>query len=371
MRIDSLKLLNGKAHSPEPVLLAVTPPRTGDRTLLAVENLLSSIAVPEPFSLELAGDAHGVALMARCRDGEVFRDQVAAHYPQARIREVPIEDDPLQVQEGEQAWGMTIRSSGPEYLPLRVFRDGDLLDPGSDPLVSLLGALSDINEGERVVSRLLLRSLGPGWSRHHMEMAHGQSASRLQPVSGPQSQQARGPGLGMVVLGIGALAANQGYTWVQAGEVWKTVLLGLGAAGLLALGSWAWQRWKDSRSRVLDPVLIKEKVYRAAFEAEIRVTAILPQDTRSQRAAELLEKVSSAYRNYDNPAGARFKVEKSQTRRTGCCPHSLGARTVRRPECNRCARGSLPLASPGREGRTPPGGPGRIEGTASADGRHG
>ena len=325
LRINPLKLLNGKAHSPEPVLLAVTPPRTGERTLLAVENLLSSIAVPEPFSLELAGDAHGVTLMARCLDGEVFRDQIAAHYPQARIREVPPGEDPLQLREGEQAWGMTIRSSGPEYTPLRVFRDGDLLDPGSDPLVSLLGALSDLNEGERVVSRLLLRSLGPGWSRHHMEMAHGQSASRFQPVSGPQSHQSRGPGLGMVALGLGALAAYQGYTWVQAGEVWKTVLLALGAAGLLALGSWAWQRWKDSRSRVFDPMLIREKVSRTAFEAEIRVTAILPQGTGQQRAGELLEKVASAYRHYDNPAGARFRVAEGEARGSGCRPQSLGA----------------------------------------------
>ena len=51
---------------PQPAtrLLAVTPPRTGERTLLEVENLLSSIAVPEPFSLEIAGDAAGVTLLA-------------------------------------------------------------------------------------------------------------------------------------------------------------------------------------------------------------------------------------------------------------------------------------------------------------------
>ena len=45
-----------KPNPKPPVLLAVTPPRTGERTLLGVENLLQSIAVPEPFSLELAGD---------------------------------------------------------------------------------------------------------------------------------------------------------------------------------------------------------------------------------------------------------------------------------------------------------------------------
>ena len=57
------------ATLPQPVLLAVTPPRTGERTLLGVENLLGSIAVPEPFSLDLCGDASGVTLMARCLDG--------------------------------------------------------------------------------------------------------------------------------------------------------------------------------------------------------------------------------------------------------------------------------------------------------------
>ena len=74
-------LLGGQKDKKPPVLLAVTPPRTGERTLLGVENLLQSIAVPEPFSLELAGDADGVTLMARCRDDEVVKGQISAHYP--------------------------------------------------------------------------------------------------------------------------------------------------------------------------------------------------------------------------------------------------------------------------------------------------
>ena len=85
-----------------PVLLAVTPPRTGERTLLGVENLLQSIAVPEPFSLELARDADGVTLLARCHDGEVVREQVATHYTQARIEDVPEAEDPLRWGEGPE-----------------------------------------------------------------------------------------------------------------------------------------------------------------------------------------------------------------------------------------------------------------------------
>ena len=107
----------------------------------------------------------------------------------------------------------------------------------------------------------------------------------------------------MAVLGIGALAALKGYLWVQDGEIWKAALLGTGMALGLAVGGWAWHRWKKARKRVEDPLLIKEKVSRIAFDAEIQVTAIMPETTRPQRAAELLGPVAAAYRHFDNPPG--------------------------------------------------------------------
>ena len=73
-------------------------------------------------------------------------------------------------------------------------------------------------------------------------------------------------------------------------------------------GGWAWWRWKKARKRVEDPLLIKEKVSRIAFDAELQVTAVLPAETRQERARELLGPVAAAYRHYDNPAGARFTV---------------------------------------------------------------
>ena len=82
MKLNPKEILFGNHEDKKaPVLLAVTPPRTGERTLLGVENLLQSIAVPEPFSLELAGDMDGVTLMARCLDDRVVRGQLSAHYP--------------------------------------------------------------------------------------------------------------------------------------------------------------------------------------------------------------------------------------------------------------------------------------------------
>ena len=310
MKLNPKNLLFGDdAEKKGPVLLAVTPPRTGERTLLGVENLLQSIAVPEPFSLELAGDMDGVTLMARCLDDRVVRGQLSAHYPQARIQRLDREEDPLRLGEGEQAWSMTLRADGPEYVPLRTFRDDDLLDPGSDPLIALMGALSALNEGERVVARLLLRSLGPDWSQAHMDKAHKRPGMEpREPAYTFQTKPLQMDGITMAVLGIGVLAALKGYLWVQDGEIWKAALLGTGTALGLAAGGWAGWRWKKARKRVEDPLLIKEKVSRVAFDAELQVVAVLPAETRQERARELLGPVAAAYRHYDNPAGARFKV---------------------------------------------------------------
>ena len=95
---------------------------------------------------------------------------------------------------------------------------------------------------------------------------------------------------------------------MQDGEIWKAALLGTGTALGLAAGGWGWWRWKKARKRMEDPLLIKEKVSRIAFDAELQVVAVLPGDAEPQRARELLGTVAAAYRHYDNPAGARFKV---------------------------------------------------------------
>ncbi len=315
MRINPLSLLSRRSEPKPAVLLEVTPPRSGERTLLGVENLLGSIAVPEPFSLELAGDADGVTLMARCLDQQAVRNQLAAHYPQAVVDDLPPMDDPLRLREGEQAWSLTLRSSGPDYVPLRMYRDDDLLDPGSDPLIALLGALSAPGEGERVVAQLRMRSLGPGWAQGYAQKAFEQPLPPQQQPAAPVSQERTNANGGMAAafLAVALVGAVQGYRWVQAGELWKTVLAGLGIVAVLGLAGWAKARWQRNRNRIHDPALVKEKVSRLAFEAEIEVTAILPAtDPKAarKRARELLQRVAAAYRHFDHPLGARFDVSR-------------------------------------------------------------
>ena len=167
--MNPFKWITGSRKKGAPILLSVTPPRTGQRTMLGVENLLQSIAVPEPFSLELVGDRDGVRLIVRCLDSQAVRRQIAVHYPQARVELIAAGDDPLSVPEDQEAWTMTLRSSGPDQVPFRQFRDTDLVDEGSDPMLALVGALSALRGGERIVSRLLLRSLGPQWSAAYQQ----------------------------------------------------------------------------------------------------------------------------------------------------------------------------------------------------------
>ena len=221
MNTNVKKLLFGDGRNKRPpVLLAVTPPRTGERTLLGVENLLQSIAVPEPFSLELAGDADGVNLLARCQDDQVVRSQLSAHYPRPASGRCPRTRTPSSSHVGEQAWGLTLLSGGPEYVPLRTFRDDDLLDPGSDPLLAVIGSLSALRPGERVLARLLLRSLGPDWSQAHQQKAfRNPGQQRPDPSYTYQTKPLQLDGVTMAVLGVGALIALRGYLWVQDGEI--------------------------------------------------------------------------------------------------------------------------------------------------------
>ena len=116
----------------------------------------------------------------------------------------------------------------------------------------------------------MLRSLGPDWSQPHLEKAHQRPGyGPREPAYTYQTKPLQMDGMTMAALGLSALAALKGYLWVQDGEIWKAALLGIGTALGLAVGGWAWWRWKKARKRIEDPILIREKVSRVAFDAEL------------------------------------------------------------------------------------------------------
>ncbi len=312
MRFTSFRLWRRAAETDPLSLLTVTPPGSGERTLVGVENMLQAIATREPFSLEVAADADGAALMVRCPASEIVRGQISAHYPQAVIAEIGPEDDPLRPLTGETVRSVSLRSAGPEHAPLRTFRDRDLLDPGSDPFLGVLGAMSPLAGGERIVAQLLLRPLGPDWSFRHVADAYEPPSVRPNSIV-PSGSDASGPGnpKTMAVFGAVALAGLRAYTWIQAGETWKAVVLGAVLVFGLGAGAWVWNRWRSGREGSFDPAAVRDKVSSPAFEAEICITAFVPDEgdgDADRRAGELVDRVATAYRRFDNPAGARLET---------------------------------------------------------------
>ena len=79
------------------------------------------------------------------------------------------------------------------------------------------------------MARMKLLSLGPDWSRSYQEKADRRP--QPNPSSSPynaETQIHRNDGVTMAILGLIALPSLMGYVWIQRGETWKAVLLGLG-----------------------------------------------------------------------------------------------------------------------------------------------
>ena len=284
-----MKLWNRNKQEKRVELLTITPPRTGERTLLGVENLLQALAVDEAFSLEIAGTADGASFLVRTSSPDVFQQQLAIHYPQARIRPLPPEEDPLRPREGEQAFTKVLTLARQEFLPLRTFRDDDLLDAGSDPLLAVLGALSNLSGDQRLGARLVLRSLGPSWSEQY------------------QTKPLKVEGIGMIIL-LGLIGLGlQNQIWLRDGMLIKAILLDTAvAAAVIAAVPLLW-RWRRSASRIYDQKLMQEKISRPAYLAELHLTAILPEDEAERTAQDLLGALATAFHHYDHASGNAFK----------------------------------------------------------------
>ena len=303
-----MKLWNRTKQEKRVELLTITPPRTGERTLLGVENLLQALAVEEAFSLEISGTADGASFLVRTSSPDVFQQQLAIHYPQARIRPVPPEEDPLRPREGEQAFTKVLTLARQEFLPLRTFRDDDILDAGSDPLLAVLGALSNLSGDQRLGARLVLRSLGPSWSEQYQRKS---LVPPMSPVMNPSYQYQTRPlkveGIGMIIL-LGLIGLGlQNQIWLRDGMLIKAILLDTAvAAAVIAAVPLLW-RWRRSASRIYDQKLMQEKISRPAYLAELHLTAILPEDEAERTAQDLLGALATAFHHYDHASGNAFK----------------------------------------------------------------
>ena len=131
-----------------------------------------------------------------------------ARYPQAIIRPLTQEDDPLALREGETVSAVELRAGAAAYLPLRAFRERELLQEGADPLLGILGVFNHLPAHMRVVTQLALIPASPTWSRAYRRKSveHPLEQERLRARREISTVQANGPGT-LQLVGMGVLVA--------------------------------------------------------------------------------------------------------------------------------------------------------------------
>lgn len=292
-------------------LIEVTTPRTNAAVITAAENLLANLSLHEPFALEIAADRVGRRFFLRAGSTVMaghLRSLLRAPYPQARLEaRDPLADpacDPARRERGERRAARALVLGAPDYLALRLFRDADIdagRADGADPVLGILGALDDLPRGWRALAQLVLASAPKGW---------GQGYTRLaleQPLAGERTAGERESFAGPLLLAGAVAAVALGW---QAWQWWATrdwshlallvaVALAIPAVAVLA------RRLLGARA-VYDPALVREKIARPVFAAQLRLAVFAPPGTPLPAVEARLDRLVAAYGQFAHHAGNRL-----------------------------------------------------------------
>ncbi len=307
----------------EPSLVEVVTPRTNAAALGSAEHLFAAIALAEPFAVEIDADQTRRRFLVRAgadRMRQQLASQLAAAYPQADLRPISAEADPAHCRADEQVVACTLQLRAAAYLPIRSFTDLDVDGERSaqaDPVLGILSALGDLPAGWRGLSQLVLRPAPEDWCRDYLRLAvqHPLEHERL-----PRPTETAAPMLGFVAVLLAiAVIALQCYVWLRAG-LWLQ-LFGMGAASLFGLGVGLPLLRRVCRRTVYDMDLVREKVTRPAYRAELRLAVFAPAAVPPTALRAQLERVAAAYRRYNLAAGNGFVAR----------PLELSQRDLRQP----------------------------------------
>ena len=265
---------------------------------------------------------------------------------------------------------MTLRAVGPEYVPLRVFRDDDLLDPGSDPLIALMGALSDLNKGE--AGRGAADAAFPGTRVVAGPPGEGPQAARGGPA---------GPRLHLPDQASPVGRRDDGRPGRRGIGRRERLPVGAGRGGVEGRGDgrralpppwppggWLWHRLKKGRKARLRPAPhqgegLPHRLRRRASGDGVPAKAT----RRPQRANELLGAGGGGLPPLRQPRGGAVRRERGAPRRPRpgrCCTRPApvsSASAASWESARRPASGTRPE----RQGRDAPGGPLRGQGAAA------
>jgi hypothetical protein len=296
-----------RALEPTYVVEVVTP-RTNIAALTSAENLFAGLALAEPFSVELAADSTRRRFLVRA-SGEHMRhhlaSQLAAAYPQAELRTLDPEVDPATTRPRERVIACALQLRAAAYLPIRTFNDVDLdaqRSSQADPLLGIVGALGDLPPGWRGISQLVLQPAPEDWCRDFQRYAvqHPLEHERLP-------RQTETPALGMGFIGLSlaiVFAAIQLFVWYRAGAWLPIIGAFCSAPALIALVATLSQKLKPA---VYDMDLVRDKVTRIAYHAELRLAVFGPPDASDRALQARLQRCVAAYRHFNLAAANGFK----------------------------------------------------------------
>jgi hypothetical protein len=190
----------------------IVPRANSTREIATLETAMQGLALDarHPVALELAASATSRQFLVRATSEMAQRhlaDQVQARYPQATIQPVTAGDDPLVMRNAEAVSVVELRAGAAAYLPLRNWRERELLQEGADPLLGLLAVFNHLPAGMRVVVQLALLPASPTWSHAYRRKAveHPLEPERLR-TRRELGGQSSGPGT-VQLIGMGVLVA--------------------------------------------------------------------------------------------------------------------------------------------------------------------
>ncbi len=325
--------------APERWLAQLVPSAREQRTLDALATGMSGLAVrKQSVALEITALATEVGVRrsflvrTQTREGRTqICSQLQAQYPQATIRFLTDEEDPLQLGAHEEATCVELRLGAPTYLPIRTWQRKALDEEGTDPLLNILAAMKSVPPKHRAIVQLVLASAPDTWSRKAQRLAqsrpieeeHFQSQSQTR--SRPRNTVAIENEL--FLEGVGGLLLisvllywlwtplhaiippwmwHMGSSLVHGRPVhlsgWEIAQLCLGGIVLLtALAAIGWlftmlKNWWGSSwssAKIYDPELVRQKTERIAYRAKIRLYVIGPRPHQSGIRATAVSRFAS------------------------------------------------------------------------------
>ena len=308
-----------RRRRPEAAGFRFVPPRDGGWTLAPMENFLRGLRDPRSrFALEIYAQRGAVSFAVRAYDRNLTKSTLESYYPQGHVELLDVRQrdrsaDWLRLDHGEFATVMPVWLGGDGWLPLATPEDNVLERERNDPLTGLFGVLSAETrepahrDQTRIGVRLIIQPASPNWGRTYQ--------NRLQArIDGDdrkgRDEEEEGSGLYKLLIPAAGAVTLLGlnYAWFSSGDVLRALGVDL-LAGIAGVGGYyLWRKMGLARARpYLDEKRLMEKLKGPGFQTEIQLVYIDRDQDNDTEEAEVLERLSTRLRQFDDAAGNRWR----------------------------------------------------------------